>query len=54
MKIMIVIDIKNNKIIKMIFLIKPEMKLNDLNDSNLKKEKMKKNYLKRIKLKNQE
>ena len=43
---MIVIDIKNNKIIKMIFLIKLEMKLNDLNDSNFQKEKMKKNYLK--------
>ena len=38
----------------MIFLIKLEMKLNDLNDSNFQKEKMKKNYLKRIKLKNQE
>ena len=51
---MIVIDIKNNKIIKKIFLIKLEMKLNDLNDSNFQKEKMKKNYLKRRKLKNQE
>ena len=33
----------------MMFLIKLEMKLNDLNDSNFQKEKMKKNYLKRIK-----
>ena len=38
----------------MIFLIKLEMKLNELNDSNFHKEQMKKNYLKRIKLKNQE
>ena len=49
---MIVIDIKNNKIIKMIFLIKLEMKLNDLNDNySNEKELFEKNKIEKSRIK---
>ena len=49
---MIVIDIKKNKIIKKIFLIKLEMKLNDLNDNySNEKELFEKNKIEKSRIK---